>query len=438
MQSIYTVSRLNGEVKKLLESGLGTVWLSGEISNLTMAASGHWYLTLKDLDAQVRCAMFRGNNSRVNLVPKNGMQVLVRAKLSLYEPRGDYQLILESMAPEGEGLLQQAFDALKFKLAAEGLFASHHKQPLPSNPTKVGLITSATGAAIHDLLSVLKRRNPLLAITIYPSPVQGKSATAHLVQALRTANQRAEVDVIVLGRGGGSLEDLWCFNEEALARAVFASTIPVISAVGHEVDVTICDFVADLRAATPSAAAELLSGNSEHWQHQLQQFISRLGRAISQYVLQQQSRFNLAYQQLQHHEPRKKLQLQAQRLDELDARLTRAMRSNLNQQGYRSERLCQQLYQQHPGHQLAPLQQQQLQLTSRLQRGMQVLLDKQKQQQQAAMQQLQAVSPLATLARGYSITSNEQGNVIQQVEDIQAGDKIQTRVANGVIHSIVQ
>ncbi|MCE2596764.1 exodeoxyribonuclease VII large subunit [Motilimonas cestriensis] len=438
MQSIYTVSRLNGEVKKLLESGLGTVWLSGEISNLTMATSGHWYLTLKDHSAQVKCAMFRGNNSRVRLQPKNGMQVLVRAKLSLYEPRGDYQLILESMAPEGEGLLQQAFDALKFKLAAEGLFASQHKQPLPTTPTKVGLITSATGAAIHDLLSVLKRRNPLLQIIVYPSAVQGKAATAQLVKTLQTANQRNEVDVIVLGRGGGSLEDLWCFNEEALARAVFNSTIPVISAVGHEVDVTICDFVADLRAATPSAAAELLSGNSEHWQHQLQQLNARLVRAMTQELRQQQSRFQLISQQLQYHEPRKKLQLQAQRLDELDARLRRAMQSHLKQQTHQFVRLNQQLFQSQPGLRVTQLQLQQQQLVARLSRGMRTLLDKHQQKQQSAVGQLQAVSPLATLARGYSITSNQAGDVIQQIEQVRSGEILTTRVANGVISSVVK
>ena len=256
---IYTVSRLNAEVRLLLENEMGVVWLLGEISNLAIPSSGHWYFTLKDQQAQVKCAMFKGNNRHVTFRPTQGQSVLVRARLSLYEPRGDYQLIAESMQPEGDGLLQQAFESLKLKLSQEGLFSTALKKPIPHFPKSIGLITSKTGAALHDVLQVIKRRNPLLKVIIYPTLVQGKEATQQIVQSLVIADARQECDVLILGRGGGSLEDLWCFNEEAVARQIAACTIPIVSAVGHETDVTIADFVADLRAPTPSAAAEIVS-----------------------------------------------------------------------------------------------------------------------------------------------------------------------------------
>ncbi|MGL6431456.1 exodeoxyribonuclease VII large subunit, partial [Aeromonas caviae] len=243
----------------ILEQDLGLVWLTGELSNLAMPSSGHWYFSLKDMSAQVRCAMFKGNNRRVPFRPQDGMQVLVQARVSLYEPRGDYQLIIESMQPAGDGMLALRFEELKRRLGAEGLFDEGRKRPLPREPRAVGLVTSATGAALHDMLTVLERRAPDLPVFIYPTQVQGSAATAQIVSAIMLANRRAEVDVLIVGRGGGSLEDLWCFNEEAVARAIAGSAIPVVSAVGHEVDVTISDFAADLRAPTPSAAAELVA-----------------------------------------------------------------------------------------------------------------------------------------------------------------------------------
>ena len=257
--NIYSVSQLNQSVRLMLENQLGQVWLTGEISNFTQPVSGHWYLSLKDENAQVRCAMFRMKNLRVGFRPSNGMQVLVRASVSLYEPRGDYQLIIESMHLAGEGLLMQQFEALKLKLAAEGLFAQNHKKNLPHFSQAVGIITSKTGAALQDILHILQRRDPSLKVIIYPTAVQGKDAAAEIAQMIEIANRRQEADVLIVGRGGGSLEDLWCFNEEIVARAMFHSVIPIISAVGHETDITIADFVADLRAPTPSAAAELVS-----------------------------------------------------------------------------------------------------------------------------------------------------------------------------------
>ncbi|WP_368166034.1 exodeoxyribonuclease VII large subunit, partial [Aeromonas sp. R9-1] len=263
----------------LLEHEIGTVWLNGEISNLAMPASGHWYFSLKDLSSQVRCAMFKGNNRRVPLRPRDGMQVLVQARVSLFEPRGDYQLIIESMQPAGDGVLAMRFEELKQRLTIEGLFDAGRKRPLPAQPRAVGIITSATGAALHDMLTVLRRRAPALPVIIYPTQVQGQAAIGQIVHALYTANRRAEVDVIILGRGGGSLEDLWCFNEEAVARAIAQSAIPVVSAVGHEVDVTISDFVADLRAPTPSAAAELVAPDQGQLRERLGALDLRLRRS---------------------------------------------------------------------------------------------------------------------------------------------------------------
>ncbi|MFW5824439.1 MAG: exodeoxyribonuclease VII large subunit, partial [Marinobacter sp.] len=254
-----TVSELARQVRHLLESSFMQVWVEGELSSLSRPSSGHWYFSLKDQRAQVRCAMFRGFNQRVRPLPKEGDQVRIRGRVSLYESRGDFQIIVEHMEPAGLGALQQAFDALKARLQAEGLFAPERKKPLPAMPRHIGVVTSPTGAAIHDILIVLGRRCPGIPVTLYPTPVQGQTATASIVAAIQRAVRHGQADVLIIGRGGGSLEDLWCFNEEAVARAIAACPIPTVSAVGHEVDVTIADFVADLRAPTPSAAAEKIS-----------------------------------------------------------------------------------------------------------------------------------------------------------------------------------
>ncbi|EEZ87007.1 exodeoxyribonuclease VII large subunit [Vibrio harveyi 1DA3] len=324
-QNIFTVSRLNAEVRLLLENEMGIVWLVGEISNFSAPVSGHWYLTLKDSRAQVKCAMFRGNNRRVTFKPANGNQVLVKARLSLYEPRGDYQLIIESMQPEGDGRLQQEFEALKMKLAAEGLFAQTNKQPLPEHPRRVGVITSKTGAALYDILDVLKRRDPSLPVVVYPTMVQGEEAAIQIAQAIGRANSRDECDVLIVGRGGGSLEDLWCFNNEILARTIAASQIPIISAVGHEVDVTIADFVADMRAPTPSAAAELVSRDNSHKDQALVTRQHKLTSAMRYYLAQQKQQSAQLMHRLERQHPSYQLQRQTQQLDELEMRLQRAM-----------------------------------------------------------------------------------------------------------------
>ncbi len=327
--SIFTVSRLNQTVRQLLEMEMGQIWLSAEISNLSQPASGHWYFTLKDDRAQVRCAMFRNSNRRVTFRPQNGQQVLVRASITLYEPRGDYQLIAESMQPAGDGLLQQQFEQLKQRLSAEGLFDQQFKQPLPVPAKCVGVITSASGAALHDILQVLQRRDPSLPIVIYPTSVQGAEAPMQIVRAIETANRRDECDVLIVGRGGGSLEDLWSFNDERVARAIFASRIPIVSAVGHETDVTIADFVADLRAPTPSAAAELVSRNQLELLRQLQSQQQRLEMAMDYYLAQRQQQFTRIHHRLQQQHPHLRLARQQTLLFKLQRRMEDGMQQQL-------------------------------------------------------------------------------------------------------------
>ncbi|ELB1484218.1 exodeoxyribonuclease VII large subunit [Vibrio parahaemolyticus] len=436
-QNIFTVSRLNAEVRLLLENEMGIVWLVGEISNFSAPVSGHWYLTLKDSRAQVKCAMFRGNNRRVTFKPANGNQVLVKARLSLYEPRGDYQLIIESMQPEGDGRLQQEFEELKMKLAAEGLFAQTNKLPLPEHPKRVGVITSKTGAALYDILDVLKRRDPSLPVVIYPTMVQGDDAAIQIAQAIGRANSRNECDVLIVGRGGGSLEDLWCFNNEILARTIAASQIPIISAVGHEVDITIADFVADVRAPTPSAAAELVSRDNSHKDQSLVAKQHKLASAMRYYLAQQKQQSAQLLHRLERQHPSYQLQRQSQQLDELDMRLRRAMQRFIDTRQQAVERKHHRLQLNSPIKHLA-------QQKSRLERVEHKLMDAMdrklltmRHQLAIAAEKLDTVSPLATLKRGYSITQTEQGKVVTSADDVKTGDLLVTRLANGEIHSTV-
>ncbi len=436
-QNIFTVSRLNAEVRLLLENEMGIVWLVGEISNFSAPVSGHWYLTLKDSRAQVKCAMFRGNNRRVTFKPANGNQVLVKARLSLYEPRGDYQLIIESMQPEGDGRLQQEFEELKMKLAAEGLFAQTNKLTLPEHPKCVGVITSKTGAALYDILDVLKRRDPSLPVVIYPTMVQGEDAAIQIAQAIGRANSRNECDVLIVGRGGGSLEDLWCFNNEILARTIAASQIPIISAVGHEVDMTIADFVADVRAPTPSAAAELVSRDNSHKDQSLVAKQHKLASAMRYYLAQQKQQSAQLLHRLERQHPSYQLQHQSQQLDELDMRLRRAMQHFIDTRQQAVERKHHRLQLNSPAKHLA-------QQKSRLERVEHKLLDAMdrklltmRHQLAIAAEKLDTVSPLATLKRGYSITQTEQGKVVTSADDVKTGDLLVTRLANGEIHSTV-
>ena len=435
--NIYSVSQLNQSVRLMLENQLGAVWLTGEISNFSQPVSGHWYLSLKDENAQVRCAMFRMKNLRVSFRPTNGMQVLVRANVSLYEPRGDYQLIIESMHLAGEGLLMQQFEALKLKLAAEGLFAQHLKKNLPHFSKAVGIITSKTGAALQDILHILQRRDPSLKIIIYPTAVQGKDAATDIAQMIELANQRQEVDVLIVGRGGGSLEDLWCFNEEIVARAIFHSHLPVISAVGHETDVTIADFVADLRAPTPSAAAELVSRNQTELLQQLQYRRQRLEIALDRLFAEKQQKLRHLSLRLHNQHPQAQLRIQQQLITQLSHRLQQSLRHCWQKKAENLTALSIRLYKNPLPLRIQQYEQQLAQLKVRLNSHMNLTLSLQQKQLAHLCGKLDSLSPLKVLARGYSITQNQQNFTIRSIKDVNVGEHIKTRLTDGDIISQV-
>tara|TARA_R110002167_G_scaffold39023_7_gene120868 strand:- start:1137 stop:2522 length:1386 start_codon:yes stop_codon:yes gene_type:complete len=426
--AVFTVSQLNERAKQLLEISFASVRVEGELSNLSRPSSGHWYFSLKDSGAQVRCAMFRSRTAQLTFAPKEGDKVEIRAKVSLYEARGDYQLIVESMKPAGEGALLLAFQQQKQRLAAEGLFNAEYKQPIPK-ARRIAVITSATGAALHDILTVLQRRNPAVEVDVYPALVQGQDAAAQLIAALARANRDNSVDVIILGRGGGSLEDLWCFNDEALVRAVFASRLPVVSAVGHEVDFTLCDFVADLRAPTPSAAAELVSDDQSSRLQQLAQLSQRLLRSQRQSLLTASQRLQHLQQRVRH--PAQQLEQKAQQLDRLEQRLISVWQQQQQQRHWHIQQWHQRLQHQHPQTTLTALSSQNSQLGSRLQQAMERLLQQRQQQLGYQAQLLNNLSPLNVLGRGYALCQTPTGEVIRTARMQQPGTRVHTRLAEG-------
>ncbi|MFT7006382.1 MAG: exodeoxyribonuclease VII large subunit [Colwellia sp.] len=436
-QHILQVSELTKKVRFILESELNTVWLTGEISNFVAASSGHWYLSLKDSKSQVRCAMFKGNNRRVRLQPRNGQQVLVRAKVSLYEPRGDFQLIIEQMEDAGEGVLRQQYEQLKNKLNALGVFSQTHKQAIPEHIQTVGIVTSPTGAAVKDILSVLKRRNPNINAIIYPALVQGEYASNDICHAIAQANSRQECDVLIVGRGGGSLEDLWPFNEESVVQAIYDSHLPVISAVGHEVDTTLSDYVADLRAATPSAAAELVASDSGELLEKITTLEQRLIYAIS--------RKNADFQQQQQHiqhrlaqvHPEQQLRVQQQKHDELSLRLSNVIQRLMAQSSQQPKQLQQRLKQLSPAKLIAKQQNQVKQQEQRLINAMQNSLQYKRESFVHLIEQIQLVSPLATIARGYSITRSKNNEVINSIAQVALNDEITIQVTDGSIKARV-
>lgn len=388
---ILTVSQLNREVRDILESAFPYVWIEGEISNFACPSSGHWYFSLKDASASVRCAMFASRNRALKFQPESGMHVIAKAKVSLYEGRGEYQLIIESLELAGFGALQKAFEQLKQKLANEGLFDIVYKKPIPSLPKQIGVITSPTGAAIRDILSVLKRRFASLPIIIYPTAVQGAEAAKQIVQALHIANERNECDVLIVARGGGSIEDLWPFNEEIVARAIYASKIPIISGVGHEIDITIADFVADHRAATPSAAAELVSPDRTEWLATLSKLGGRLSYLIQQTIQQKSLQLDWLAQRLR--DPRQQLIDQMQKLEQFEQRIIQAMRYILQEKQNKVIHLS---------------------------------------------QSLNAISPLATLTRGYAIITRDiNGEIIHKASQVELNEKITAKLGEGFLHCSV-
>ncbi|WP_090935209.1 exodeoxyribonuclease VII large subunit [Azotobacter beijerinckii] len=427
-REILTVSQLNGRARLLLEDVFAQVWVEGEISNLARPASGHLYFTLKDRQAQVRCALFRQNALRVREALRDGLAVRVRGKVSLYEGRGDFQLILDLLEPAGDGALRLAFEALKERLAAEGLFAAERKRALPAHPQRIGIVSSPTGAVIRDIVSVFRRRAPQVELTLVPTAVQGREAVAQIVHALELADRQG-FDALILARGGGSLEDLWCFNEEAVARAVAACATPLVSAVGHETDVTIADFVADLRAPTPSAAAELLAPDSSDLERRLDSLQRRLQLRMQHLLAARHLQLDGLRRRLRH--PGERLQQQAQRLDDLELRLKRAMQRHLQDGTERLARLDTRLAARHPERLLGLLRQRLEHLGERLPRAMQGALRERRQRLEAAAQTLQAVSPLATLGRGYAILLDDQGRAIRAATQTQPGQRLHARLAEG-------
>jgi exodeoxyribonuclease VII large subunit len=412
--NIYSPSELNHEARLHLEAGFGRIWIEGELSNLSRPASGHMYFSLKDDKAQISCALFRSNTYGMGFKPENGMLVRARGRVSLYEARGNYQLIADSLVRSGEGLLRAKFELLKNNLATEGLFDEAHKKALPTFPLRIAVITSPSGAALRDILNVLQRRWPLATVRIYGVPVQGNEAAPAIVDALAAANEQNWAEVIVTGRGGGSLEDLWAFNEESVARAIHASELPVVSAVGHEIDFSISDFVADLRAPTPSAAAELISPD----QRALKQNLSALNDRLQQrslYLLQRLS------QKLDHIAHRLRQQHPGQRL---------AQHRKMLQQA--SHRL------QLAGARIVPERRRHLQDLARhrlLPAGKRIVPER-RNLLQNLVRTLNAVSPLPTLARGYAIVTDEQSGVaISSINDVKAKQALVTQLHDGQILS---
>jgi exodeoxyribonuclease VII large subunit len=428
-RQILSVSQLNRKAKQLLETHLPLLWVEGELSNVSQPSSGHWYFTLKDEQAQVRCAMFRNRNMQVRFKPQQGQQVLVRARVSLYEGRGDYQLIAEHMEEAGAGALQRAFEELKHKLAAEGLFDAALKRPLPALPKHIAVITSPTGAAIRDILSVLERRFPAIPVTVLPVAVQGKEAAPQIVAALARAHHAQLFDVVVLARGGGSLEDLWPFNEETVARAIHASTLPVVSAVGHEVDFTIADFVADLRAPTPSAAAELITPNGDDWLETFIGYELTLEEIIARQLKHRYQKLEWLRSRLRH--PGERLQQQAQRLDGLELRLQRALEQHWKHQKVRLANLMQRQKSLQPTRTLHQLQHQVAQFHKHLCKLTEQRLQVHRQRLAEAARVLHTVSPLNTLERGYAIATDANGKILRSSAEVKTGATLHARLAQG-------
>ncbi|MDP9011660.1 MAG: exodeoxyribonuclease VII large subunit [Pseudomonadota bacterium] len=482
-RDIYTVSRLNREVRVLLDRGFGTLWIEAEISNLAKPSSGHWYFSLKDAAAQVRCAMFRQRNMLCAFSARDGQKVLVRARIGLYEPRGEYQLIIDHMEDAGWGALKRQFEELSAKLAAEGLFAADRKRPLPKLPVRIGIVTSPTGAAVRDILHVLARRFPAIAVLIYPVPVQGAQAAADIIAALALAGRRAECGVLILARGGGSLEDLWAFNDERLARAIAASPIPIITGIGHEVDFTIADFAADVRAPTPSAAAELAVPDAEEWLDAFGRLGARLQRCMRRRIARQSEQLRWLVKRATTASPAVKLTEQAQRLDELEQCLARAVLRQLRSHRERlrwltgraalvspSARLAQQLmrlenlrqrlgrvsrqnfdarhaalsgkrsrlWQASPIVHVRHAAARQAALFARLQAAQLSHLRRSRERLLPLVRTLHAVSPLATLERGYAIVTTEGGAIVRDAADAPPDTLIEARLGTGSLRARVE
>ncbi len=436
-RDLYSVSRLTREVRVLLDRGLGVVWVEGELSNFSQPASGHWYFSLKDRDAQLRCAMFRTRNTGVGFAPRAGAQVIARGRISVYEARGEYQLIVEHLEEAGIGALKREFERLKVKLAAEGLFAAERKRPLPRFPRRVGVITSPSGAALRDVLNILARRYPPAAVLIYPTPVQGAAAVPALVAAVEAASSRAECDVLILARGGGSLEDLWAFNDERLARAIHACALPLISGVGHEIDFTIADLVADVRAPTPSGAAELVVPDRLACLDAVSRTAQRLIGGMRRELRGSAVRLAATERRLALAHPGVRLNQQVQRLDDLAQRLGSAMRACVDRDRVRFADGSARLERTSPRHLLRDARARYETMHARFRAGIGQRLALVSHRLALARRALNTVSPLATLSRGFAIVTGADGAVITDGGAVKPGQAISARLARGSLSARV-
>ncbi|KOB02615.1 exodeoxyribonuclease [Xanthomonas arboricola] len=436
-EQILTPSQLNTLARDLLEGSFPLVWVEAELSSVTRPSSGHLYFTLKDARAQIRCAMFKPKSTWLKFQPREGLRVLARGRLTLYEARGDYQLVLDHMEEAGEGALRRAFDELRARLAAEGLFDAERKQPLPAHVRRLAVITSPSGAAVRDVLSVLARRFPLLEVDLLPSLVQGDSAAAQITSLLQRADASGRYDVILITRGGGSLEDLWAFNDERLARAIAAAHTPVVSAVGHETDFSLSDFVADVRAPTPSVAAELLVPDQR-------ELVARVRRTHARMAQLQQHALGNAMQRadrlalrLRAHSPQARLQLLQRRQQDAGRQLRARMTQVLERLQARLQRTQARLHAHNPQRDLATLQQRLRALHP--QAAMQRRLQHDQLRLRSLARSLEAVSPLATVARGYAIvTRPADGSVVRSAAEVSAGERLRAQLADGSIEVRVE
>jgi exodeoxyribonuclease VII large subunit len=436
-RSVYTVSRLNQEVRILLERGLGVVWVAGELSNFTQPSSGHWYFSLKDRGAQLRCAMFRLKNTGLGFTPRAGQQVVARGRVSLYEARGEYQLIVDHLEEAGVGALQREFERLKAKLAAEGLFASDRKRILPRFPRRIAVVTSPTGAAVRDILNILARRFPPAAVLVYPTAVQGAAAAPAIVHALQLASARMDCDVLILARGGGSLEDLWSFNDERVARAIRACAIPVVTGIGHEIDFTIADFAADARAPTPSGAAELVAPDSVACLEALTRMHGRMSACMRRELRVVSGRIAAVGMRLKQAHPGLRLVHQAQRVDDLEQRLAGAATAVLHTRRHRLSEAVSRLIQRSPAHLAREGGRREEVLRSRLEHAMEQYRSRLSHRVELAKRALDMASPLATLARGFAIVTRADGTVVSDAKAVPAGEEIEARLASGRLRAKV-
>lgn len=437
-RDIWSISRLTAELRAVLDQSFPLLWISGEISGLAQPRSGHLYFNLKDAGAQIRCALFRNKRTLLRFTPKDGDQVLARARLSCYEPRGEVQLIIEHLEPAGAGALQQAYEALKARLAAEGLFDAERKKPLPPYPRRLGVVTSASGAALHDVLQVLQRRYPALPVLIYPVPVQGAGAAIEIADTLKLADKRGDCDLLILTRGGGSPEDLAQFNDETLARTIAALKTPIVAAIGHEVDFTIAEFVADRRAPTPSAAAELVSPDTAMILDRVAVLARRIARQQTQTLRQGRQQLAGLGTRLQLQHPRTRLQQRQQRLDELNVRLEGMTRHGLTRRQQRLHSLFARLAGRSPAAALATRRQRLSEMQRRLQQAVRQNVRQRRERLTAQAHQLQIVSPLSTLGRGYAIVQAADSEaVLRDATQLKPGDRVRIRLAQGQLSATV-